>query len=133
MDQPNISNQDWYGLSTGLYDTISACPEVDSSRNHLEHFMEKLETEFISTIAHLHQKDTWIIPQCNQELAMSLHALAEDPDWSLVQLDKTSQWATIWIVDYNADMQVHLDHYWQRFPTKDLTRFTKTQTPLLTG
>ncbi len=53
--QVSNNGQDQYGLSTGLYDTISARPEVDSGHNCLDHSLEKLETEFISTIAHLHQ------------------------------------------------------------------------------
>jgi hypothetical protein len=43
----------------------------------------------------LHKEDTCNIPETDRDLAQSLQALAEDPDWSLVQSDKTSLWIPI--------------------------------------
>ena len=37
--------------------------------------------------------------------------LAEDPEWVLVQSDKTGQWIPMRICDYISDMKVHLDRY----------------------
>jgi hypothetical protein len=48
------------------------------------------------------------IPESNRILATNLKALLEDPDWSLVQSDKTSQWIPIKINNYIDNMMIHL-------------------------
>ena len=57
----------------------------------------------------LRKKDTREIPECDCILATNLKALSEDPDWSLVQSDKTGQWIPIKINDYINDMMIHLN------------------------
>ncbi len=47
---PVDPNEDWYGLGTDLYDTISSHPEVNSAHNWLEHFLDNLEMEFLRVI-----------------------------------------------------------------------------------
>jgi hypothetical protein len=40
-----------------------------------------------------------------------LQHLSEDPDWSLIQLDKMGQWISIRIVDYIEETKIHLNRY----------------------
>ncbi len=93
--QPKEIDPDWYVLGSNLYDTILAYPEVDSGKKQLENFLDKLEMEFVNSIKALCKKDTRSIPDRDRVLAKHLHELAEDPDWSLVQSDKTSHWLPI--------------------------------------
>ncbi len=57
------------------------------------------------------KKDMQEIPESNRILATNLKALLEDPDWSLVQSDKTSQWIPIKINNYIDNMMIHLKWY----------------------
>jgi hypothetical protein len=43
----------------------------------------------------LRKKNMQEIPKRDRILATNLKALLEDPDWSLVQSDKSSQWIPI--------------------------------------
>jgi hypothetical protein len=81
----------WYGLGTNLNNIISAHPEVDSKHTCFETFLDKLEMYFIRIMGALHKEDTHTIPKINHDFAQSLRALAEDPNWTLVQSDKTGQ------------------------------------------
>jgi hypothetical protein len=98
-----------YGLGTNLYNTISAQPEVDSGHSCLEHFLDKLEFEYNNMIKKQCKKDTRNIPDRDRILATSLKALSEDPEWSLVQPDKTSQWIPIRITNCINDIMIHLN------------------------
>ena len=73
--------------------------------------MNQLEYDLASAIKALCKKDTRLIPQCDWILAANLRALAANPEWTLVQLDKTGQWTPMRISDYISNMQVHLDRY----------------------
>jgi hypothetical protein len=59
----------------------------------------------------LGKKDMQKIPECNRIPATNLKALLEDPDWSLVQSDKTGQWIPIKNNNYNGNMMIHLNQY----------------------
>ncbi len=49
-EQNKESDPNWYGLGSDLYDTISTFPEVDSGKKRPEHFLDKLEMEFVNSI-----------------------------------------------------------------------------------
>jgi hypothetical protein len=119
-EEPKELDPDWYGLGSDLYDTISAFPEADSGKKQLEHFLDKLEMEFVNSIKALRKEDTKSIPEHNHVLLERLRALAEDPNWSVVQSDKTGQWLPIHINDYIADMEVHLTRYCKEIPCTNL-------------
>jgi hypothetical protein len=121
-EEPEESDPDRYGLSSDLYDTISAFPGADSGKKQLEHFLDKLEMEFVNSIKALHKEDTRSIPEHNHVLSEHLDALAEDPNWSVVQSNKTGQWLPIHINDYIADMEVHLTHYCKEIPRANLDK-----------
>jgi hypothetical protein len=55
------------------------------------------------------KKDMRNIPNRDRILATNLKALSEDPDWSLVQSDKTSQWIPIRITNCINNMMIHLN------------------------
>jgi hypothetical protein len=55
--------------------------------------------EFVNSITVLCKKDTRYIPEKDRVLAKRLSALAENPDWSVVQSDKTNQRLPIHIKD----------------------------------
>jgi hypothetical protein len=57
------------------------------------------------------KKDTHVIPKIDNKLATSLQKLSKDPDWTLVQSDKTRQWIPIRIINYITDMEIHLRRY----------------------
>jgi hypothetical protein len=57
----------------------------------------------------LRKKDSQEIPKRDRILATNLKALLEDPDWSLLQSDKTSQWIPIKINNYIYSMMIHLN------------------------
>jgi hypothetical protein len=109
-----------YGLGSNLYNTISAFPEVNSDKKQLKHFLEKLEMEFVNSIKALPKKDTRYIPEKDRVLAKRLSALAENPDWSVVQSNKTGQWLPIHINAYIADMEVQLNRYCKEIPCTNL-------------
>jgi hypothetical protein len=107
---PAEDNDKRYGFGTNLYDTISAHPKIESNHNRQEHFLDKLELEYINIIKKLCKMDTRIIPDCNQTLARYLQLLSEVPNGTLVQSDKTGQWIPIRIIDYIDEMKIHLNH-----------------------
>ncbi len=95
--------------------------------------MAIFEMEFVSTIGALQKKDTVIIPECNRELAKSLHLVAEDPSWTMVKSDKISQWISIHEIKYITDMEIHLHcYYWNRFNDLNLIASIKILLPLST-
>jgi hypothetical protein len=49
-EQPEESDPNRYGLDSDLYDAISALLEVNSGKKQLEHFLDKLEMEFVNSI-----------------------------------------------------------------------------------
>ena len=49
-EEPEIDDEDRYGLGSDLYDTISSTPEADSGAKRLEYFFDKLELEFVTSI-----------------------------------------------------------------------------------
>jgi hypothetical protein len=110
-EETKESDPDRYGLSSDLYDTISAFSEADSVKKQLEHFLDKLDMEFVNSIKALRKEDTRSIPERNHVLSEHLCALAKDPHWSVMQSNKTGQWLPIHINDYIADMEVHLTCY----------------------
>jgi hypothetical protein len=119
-EEPKESDPDWYGLGSDLYDTIFAFPEADSGKKQLEHFLDKLEMEFVNSIKALRKEGTRSIPEHNHVLLERLRVLAEDPNWSVVQSNKTGQWLPIHINDYIADMEVHLTCYCKEIPCANL-------------
>jgi hypothetical protein len=71
------------------------------------------------------QKDTCSISPQDSILTKKLWALADDPDWSLVQSDKTGLWVPMCITDYIADMKVHINHYCTEIPRTRLDSIHK--------
>jgi hypothetical protein len=124
-------DEDWYGLRTDLYDTISLHPEVDSGHNHLEHFLDNLKMNFLRVMHDLCKKDTRIIPERDHALVTLLQQLSEDPNWTLVQSDKTGQWIPIRIIDYIADMEIHLHRYCNKIDQLQLDRIYKDTTAIV--
>ena len=124
-EEPEIDDEDRYGLGSDLYDTISSIPEADSGAKRLEYFFDKLELEFVTSIKALREKDTRSIPERDKVLQEQLDALAKDPHWSIVQSDKTGLWLPIHIDDYIADMKVHLTRYCKEIPRSNLDRIYK--------
>jgi hypothetical protein len=94
-EQPKEIDPDWCGLGFDHNDTISAYPEVDSGKMRLKNFLDKLEMEFVNSTKALRKKDMTFIPDYDRALAKCLHELAEYPDWSVVQSDKTGHWLPI--------------------------------------
>jgi hypothetical protein len=125
------SNPDWYGFGSNLYDTISAFLEADSAKKQLQHFLDKLEMEIVNSIKALRKEDTRSIPECNYVLLERLRALAEDPNWSVVQSDKSGQWLPIHINDYIADMEVHLTRYCKEIPCANLDSIHRDTNPIM--
>jgi hypothetical protein len=76
--------------------------------------------EYVNSIKSLCKKDTRSIPEINHVLAKCLRALAKNPDWSVVQFNKTGQWFPIHINNYIADMEVHLNRYCKEIPRTNL-------------
>jgi hypothetical protein len=76
--------------------------------------------EFVNSIKALRKEDTRSIPEHNHVLSERLRALAEDPNWSVVQSNKTSQRLPIHINDYIAYMEVHLTRYSKEIPRANL-------------
>jgi hypothetical protein len=72
------------------------------------------------------------IPEIDRILDKRLPALAKNPDWSIVQSNKTSQWLPIHFNDYIADMEVHLNRYCKEIPRTDLNQIYRDTTPSLT-
>jgi hypothetical protein len=70
-------------------------------------------------------------PQKDRNLADCLHWLVEDPEWSVVQSDKTGQWLPILVKDYIADMEVHLCRYCNEIPRSHLNRVYKDTMTLI--
>jgi hypothetical protein len=87
--------------------------------------------EYIHTIRKLRKHDTRIIPEQVRTLADCLHWLSEDPDWSVVQSDKTGQWIPILVNDYIADMEIHLHRYCNKIPRSHLDRVYKDTMSLI--
>ncbi len=127
---PVNPNEDWYGLGTDLYDTISSYLEVSSTHNQLKHFLDNLEMEFLRVMHGLRKKDTRVIPKIDNKLATSLQKLSEDPNWTLVQLDKTCQWIPICIIDYIAGMEIHLCRYCNEINQLQLDQIYKDTTAI---
>ncbi len=123
--------EDWYWLRTNLYDTISSHPEVNSSHNQLKHFFDNLEMEFFCVMHGLCKKDTHTIPKIDRALATSLQQLSEDPVWSLIQANKTSHWIPICIIDYIADMEIHLRCYCNEINWLQLDQIYKNTTAIV--
>jgi hypothetical protein len=84
--------------------------------------------EFVRIMGALRKKDTRTIPEIDRELAQSLRPLAEDPDWTLVQSDKKGQWISIRVLDYIADMEIHLQRYCNEILCSQLDRIYKNPT-----
>ncbi len=54
---PDEDKDDQYGFGTHLYDNIYPHPKIKSDHNQLEHFLDKLEFEFINIINKLCKND----------------------------------------------------------------------------
>ncbi len=131
MEKPNDDDQDCYGLGSSLYDTISVHPEIDSRHHRFESFLDMLEMEFVNIMKSLCKKDTRHFPECNHALTNCLRNLAKDPDWSVVQLDKTCQWIPIWIADYINNKEIHLNHYSNEIPCSNLDQIFRDTNTLI--
>jgi hypothetical protein len=128
---PVDPNEDWYGLGMDLYDTISSNPEVNSAHNRLEHFLDNLEMKFLHIMHGLCKKDTRVMPKIDNRLATSLQKLSEEPDWTLVQLDKMGQWIPVRIIDYIAGMEIHLRPYCNEIDRLQLDQMYKDTTTIV--
>ncbi len=71
------------------------------------------------------------IPERNRILATNLKALLEDPDWSLVQSDKTGQWIPIKIINYTDNMMIHLNQYCNKIDRSRLDTIYKDTNALV--
>jgi hypothetical protein len=71
---PDEDKDNRYGLGTNLYDTIYPHPEIESDHNRLEHFLDKLEFEFINIINKLCKNDTRTNPDNNKPLPHTYNA-----------------------------------------------------------
>jgi hypothetical protein len=74
----------------------------------------------MNTIKSLQQHDTRSIPSQDTVLLNCLQDLAKDPEWALVQSDKTGQWIPMCIRDYISDMQIHILRYCKEIPRTHL-------------
>ncbi len=87
--------------------------------------------EFLRVMHGLCKKDTHVIPKIDNKLATSLQKLSKDPDWTLVQSDKTRQWIPIRIINYITDMEIHLRRYCNEINWLQLDRIYKDTTAIV--
>jgi hypothetical protein len=115
LADPNNNKEFCYGLGSNLYDKISAFPEIDSGYKCFEQFLTHLESVVIRMLSSLQQKDTCSISPQDRILTEKQQALADDPEWSLVQSDKTGLWVPMRITDYIANIKVHINRCWEKY------------------
>jgi hypothetical protein len=70
-------------------------------------------------------------PKCGRALIACLLDLAEDPDWLVVQSDKTSQRIPIWNDDYIANMEIHIYHYCDEITRSNLDQIYRDTNTLI--
>ena len=88
------------GFDTDLYNKISLNPEVASQHKKFKGFLDKLELYLMNSITSLRKNDAKNISNKDTYISDCLHLLANDPDWALIQSDKTGQWMPMCIKDY---------------------------------